>query len=199
MDSMDSMDSIDIDELIAGAVDMMGSGIMLGSGDMSGSGDMAGSGEIDMEDVVEGVMELFGEFIQDLLGASDEELETLGEMVQGMMAEAGGISDVADMLLGEAGLLEELMESDEAVMALCAVVDMLAGDEEMPEVDEMDDAEEIRRRLPGAGPKEAAVVGVLHGFNAVRRNMGGAPPAVPSGPETPVDVGPPSESDETPV
>merc|ERR1719334_1923315 len=112
----DSMDSIDIDELIAGI------------GDMLGSGDMAGSGEIDMEDVVEGVMELFGEFVQDLLGASDEELETLGEMVQAMMAEANGTTDVADMLLGEAGFLEELMESDEAVMALCAVVDMLAGD-----------------------------------------------------------------------
>lgn len=136
---------------------------------MMGSGGMAA--DLDMEEAVDGVLEMFQEFVKQLLGASDEDLEQLASMVEEMMAGADPVEGIAEMLLGEADFLGALIENDEAVQALCGVVDMLSDmDSESMEGGAEEVVEDVRRRALGnRGGPGAAVMGVVRGFEAVMR------------------------------
>lgn len=142
---------------------------------MMGSGGMA---DMDMEEVVDGVLEMFAEFIQQLLGASDEDLEQLKAMVEEMMAGADGFESISEMLGGEAEFLGALMGNDEAVQALCGVVDMLSDMDSESMEGGAEEVVEVRRRALGIrGGAGAAVMGVVRGFEAVQRHRG--PPGPP--------------------
>jgi len=175
---------------------------------MMGSG---GMDDMDMDVAMGSVLEMFEEFVTELLGASEEDIAQLTDMVEEMIEEAD-FESVTEMLQSEASFMGALMQDDEAVQALCGAIDLMSGMDVDIDMD-MDDggaeevdvggAEEVmvsessedglRRRLPGGrgpGKKAAAVVGVVRGFEAVARKRMG-PRGPPGPPRRPGPPGPP--------
>jgi len=167
---------------------------------MMGSG---GMDDMDMDVAMGSVLEMFEEFVTELLGASEEDIAQLTDMVEEMIEEAD-FESVTEMLQSEASFMGALMQDDEAVQALCGAIDLMSGMDLEIDMD-MDDggAEDVmvsessedglRRRLPGGrgpGKKAAAVVGVVRGFEAVARKRMG-PRGPPGPPRRPGPPGPP--------